>query len=180
MVLALVGKPAAGKGTVIRELKKRTKGLKVIRFSDALSEALNIFLDEIKREDQQWLAGELRQRFGRDVLAKAVEKRIKEGRFRVLVLDGVRVVGEERMVRRRGGKIIFIEADAQARWARSCRRGEKKDDQVSFKKFLELDSADSEKEIAKIGRRADFKIDNNGSQEQLKKQVAKIKAKLKL
>ncbi|PJE59852.1 MAG: hypothetical protein COU85_01455 [Candidatus Portnoybacteria bacterium CG10_big_fil_rev_8_21_14_0_10_44_7] len=182
IILALVGKPAAGKGTVVDLLRQQLKGKKVlvIRFSDVLTQALTLFLDKPGRQDCQWLVSCLRERYGEDILARAAERKLKQAKFDVAILDGLRVGGEEAMLRRVGGQLIFVDTPAKTRWERIGQRQEKGDDTVSFTKFLEIDQALPEKQIAAIGSGADFKIDNAGDLASLKKQVEQISQKLNL
>ena len=180
-VLAIIGESAAGKETVVQYIKKKLNNkIKIIKFSDSLTEALSIFLKDIKREDQQWLINGLRRRFGQDILSKAVEKKLEKIKKGVIVLDGIRVFAEEEMIKRQKGKIIYVVAPMKVRWQRVIRRNEKKDDSASFEKFKEMHKSPSELEIPIIGQRADFKIDNSGNVESLYKQVDKMIKDLKL
>ncbi len=178
IILAITGKPGAGKGTAVEIIKKELKNKKVetIRFSDSLTEALGIFLpsEKIGRADYQWFAPSMRERFGGDFLAKAVEKKLKSLDYEVAVLDGVRVAGDEEMIRRNEGFLIFVDAPLEVRWSRSNQRKEKSDDLVSLEKFRELDKGQTELEIEAIGARADFKITNLGSLEDFKAEIAKV------
>ena len=173
-VLGVLGKPGAGKDTFCDYFKELNDSVEVIKFSDALSEILLMFLDRVKREDQQWLVNNLRDRFGEDVLARATKKKIKSLESDFILLNGVRVEDDKEMVRQVGGQLVYLKTDPKKRWKRMKERGEKQDDNVSFEKFLELDKGRSEKDIEKIGKEADFIIDNNKSKEELKKQVKNL------
>ena len=177
-VLGVLGKPGAGKDTFCEFFEENHSSVEVIKFSDSLTQALKIFIDEVKRKDQQWLVNGLRDRFGEDILAKAVEKRIKNTEAEFVLLNGVRVQDDFKMVKRVDGSLVYIQTEPKLRWQRMKERGEKKDDDVSFEKFLELDKGRSEREIEKIGKEADFIIDNNKSKNELKKQVQNLIEKL--
>lgn len=177
-IIGVLGRPGAGKDTFCDYFEKHSSSVEVLKFSDSLTEALKIFLNDIKREDQQWLVNELRDRFGEDILAKAVKKKIKSSDSDFILLNGVRVQDDFEMVKDVDGKLVYIKTKPKLRWKRVKVRGEKKDDNVSYEKFLKLDKGRSEKEIEKIGKNADFTINNNESEEELEKQVIKIINKL--
>lgn len=177
-ILGVLGKPGAGKDTFCNYFKKHDFSVEIIKFSDSLTQALKIFINDVKREDQQWIVNLLRDRFGEDILARAVKKKIKNSVSDFVIVNGVRVKDDFKMVQKIGGKIVYIKAKPKIRWKRIKKRGEKKDDNVSFEKFLELDKGRSEREIEKLGRKADFTVANNKSKEELEKQVIKIINKL--
>ena len=160
-IIGLVGETGAGKDTFADYVAEKNKDVFVFRFSQPLTEALKIFLEEIKKEDQQWLATCLRERFGKDILAQAIKKKIKSIREGIIILNGVRMWEEYEMIRGLKGRIIYITASPKIRWQRLQTRKEKKDDKISYKKFLKLEKAETEILIPKIGEKADFKIENN-------------------
>ena len=177
-ILGVMGKPGAGKDTFCDFFKEAVDSVEVVKFSDTLSDILLMFLDQVKREDQQWLVNELRDRFGEDVLARATKKKIKKIEADFILLNGVRVADDKEMIEEVGGDLVYIQTEPKLRWKRMKKRGEKKDDDVSFEKFLELDQGRSEKEIEEIGKDADFVIDNNKTKKELKAQVEKLIQKL--
>ena len=177
-VLGVLGKPGAGKDTFCDFFEELHDSVEVVKFSDTLSDILLMFLDQVKREDQQWLVNNLRDRFGEDVLARATKKKIKKIEADFILLNGVRVADDKEMIEEVGGDLVYIKTKPKLRWKRMKKRGEKKDDDVSFEKFLELDKGRSEREIEKIGEEADFIIDNSKSKKELEKQVQNLIQKL--
>lgn len=172
-IIGLAGEIGAGKDTFCSYVKENYGNVFVFRFSDALTEALKVFFDEVKREDQQWLGAALKERFGGDILVRALIKKansIKEG---IVILNGVRAEMEEKAVKEAGGKIIYVTAGQKARWERVKIRKEKADDDVPFEKFVEMHRAVNELPIPEIGKRADFKIENNDSRESFYKKIKK-------
>lgn len=162
-ILGLVGESGSGKDAFCDYLKKIRKDVFISRFSQPLTEALRIFFDQTKKEDQQWLVATLRERFGNNILGEAIVKKMKNIKRGLVILNGVRMWEEFKMIKKFGGKIIYITADSKIRWQRISRRGEKKDDKVSYRKFLKMEKATSEILIPEIGKKANFKIENNGS-----------------
>jgi dephospho-CoA kinase len=180
IILGLVGETGSGKDAFSEYLKKKFKNVFVFRFSQPLTEALGIFFDKIKKEDQQWLANSLRGRFGNNILGEAIKKKIKNIKEGIVVLNGIRVWEEFRMIKRLGGKIVYITADSKIRWQRIKNRGEKKDDLISYQKFLKIEKNKTEILIPQIGKKADFKIENNGSKNNFYKECRKILTKVNL
>ena len=122
----------------------------------------------------------MREKYGDDILAKVVAQRIKKVKNGIIILNGIRYWEEFEMIKKLGGKIIYVTADQKIRWQRLKKRGEKKDDFSSFKKFLEREKAKTEILIPKIGQKANFKIENNGSFDSFYQEIEKILEKLKI
>lgn len=173
-IIGIVGAPGSGKDAFCEKAAKLVKPVFCFRFSDSLSEALRVFLDEFGREDQQGLVTYLRKKYGEDILAKALKKKIESVKSGWVLVNGIRAWGDYEMVKSLGGKIIYITAEPKIRWQRLSKRTEKKDDQVSFERFLELENAESEQFIPAIGAKADFKITNNGSWQKLTNQITQV------
>ena len=177
-IVGLVGETGSGKDTSCDYFKKNYKNVFCFRFSNPLSDVLRIFFDEIKKEDQQWLAPILRERFGNNILGKAIKKKIKSIKKGIIILNGVRMWEEYKMIKSLRGKIIYITADSKIRWQRISKRGEKKDDKIPYQKFLKMEKAETEILIPKIGKKADFKIENNGSKQNLNQEIRQIVNKI--
>jgi dephospho-CoA kinase len=174
-IIGITGATGSGKDTFCNFVKDNYPDVFCFRFSQPLTEALNIFFNEIKKEDQQWLAIALRERFGKEILWEAIKKKIEGVKEGIILLNGVRLPQEFEGIKKMGGKIVYLTADPKIRWERVKIRGEKKDDNVPFEKFLEIEKAPTETMISEIGKKADFQIENNGSVEDF---YAKIKETL--
>lgn len=173
-IIGLVGQMGAGKDTFCDFVKKNYQNVYIMRFSDALTDILKMFFDSVKREDQQWLSLSLREKFGADILLKALIKKINSIEGGNVILNGVRRNGDLDAVKVAGGKVVYITADEKTRWERVKIRKEKSDDDVPFEKFQELGRAEAEQQIPTVGKMADFKIENNGSKEAFYGEVKKI------
>ena len=173
-IIGIAGEIGSGKDTICEYLKENYPNVFVIRFSDVLTEILKLFFDDIKREDQQWLGEILRERFGKDILFKAILRKADKIDEGIIVLNGVRKEGETKTIKENGGKIVYITADQKLRWERVRIRKEKADDDVPFEKFVEMGKAEAELQITTVGAMADFKLENNGSKEEFYKKVKEI------
>jgi dephospho-CoA kinase len=173
-IIGIVGEMSSGKDTFCDYVKENYQNVYFLRFSDALTEILKIFFDDIKREDQQWISSALRERFGQDILVKALVKKIDNIKDGIVILNGVRRPGDFTALKSIGGKLVYITADPKKRWERMKTRGEKSDDDVPFEKFIEMGKAEAESLITVIGAEADVKIENNGTKEEFYQQVKRV------
>jgi len=173
-IIGLTGEMGSGKDTFCEYIKQNYQNVFVYRFSDALTEILKIFFDTVKREDQQWLGEILRERFGKDILFKAILRKADKIDEGIIVLNGVRKEGETKTIKENSGKIVYITADQKLRWERVRIRKEKADDDVPFEKFVEMGKAEAELQITTVGAMADFKIENNDSKELFYGEIKKL------
>ncbi|MDP1619414.1 MAG: AAA family ATPase [Candidatus Moranbacteria bacterium] len=178
IIIGLAGEPGSGKDTVAKHLKDRY-GAKEIRFSDPLFDALRNFVDAISREDLQWLSHAVRERFGQDIFAKALVKRMSANDG-VVIFNGIRFWENYDFVKSFPQSfIIYVTADQKLRWERSTNRMEKSDDNSSFAKFQELEKFETEAIIPEIGAKADFMIKNEQTLEYLLEESDKIMEKIR-
>ncbi len=177
-IIAVVGKTGSGKDTFCDLLEKNFNSFLSFRFSDPLSTTLGLFFDKIKKEDQQWLASSLRDRFGEDILMRAVSKRLERATEDIIVINGIRVREELELIKKQGGVVVCIALDTKTRWERVVKRNERGDDNVSYEKFLEIDKGRTEQQIEELSKIADIIVDNSGSIEKLEEECKKIVSKI--
>ena len=91
----------------------------------------------------------------------------------MVILDGVRWLSDEELINSFPEKfLIYITAEAKTRWERLKLRGEKVGEaNASLEQFMAEEKVKTETLIPKIGKRADIKVENNGSFEELEKKV---------
>jgi len=169
IVIGLVGESGSGKDTLADYLKHRYNAT-LLRFSDPIKDILHMFYDQISREDQSWLAVELKRRFGKDILLRALSRKV--GSYTgstILSFNGIRYPEDYEFVRSfETNFVIYVTADQETRWKRSVHRGEKTDDTQSLDAFKAMESRlETEKCIPDLGASADFCIDNRGKLEDL-------------
>lgn len=175
-IIGLVGEKGSGKetfGNFLMEVAKERVGR--VRFSDILYETLGAWNLPQTRENLQHLAVVMDQGFGDGTLTNVIKKRVESLNADLVILDGVRWETDEMLVRSFPNNImVYITADVKKRYQRLKKRDEKKGEAESFAKFLRSEKAKNELLIPKIGQRADLKIENNGTFEDLKNEVGKF------
>lgn len=178
IIIGLVGESGSGKDTVANYLKEKYNA-HLYRFADPLREALELYLDKISREDLQWLAIQFKKKFGKNILSSGLKKKIEENGNGLTVINGIRFPEDAEFVKSLpNGYVLYITLENKKRWKRIYNRGEKTDDAVSYEKFLEMEKAETEVNIPKIGEKADFQIENTGTKEELFRKVDEIIGKL--
>lgn len=178
IVIGLVGESGSGKDTIADYLREN-HGAKLYRFADPLREALELYLDSISREDMQWLAMRFKERFGKEILARGMRKKIEKNGSNLIVINGIRFSEDANFVKSLpNGYVLYTTLDSQSRWQRIYNRGEKTDDAVSYEKFLEMEQSPTEIQIPGIGEKADFRLENTGTKEKLFARVDEIVHKL--
>ncbi|MFA4817161.1 MAG: AAA family ATPase [Parcubacteria group bacterium] len=177
IIIGLVGESGSGKDTVAKYLNEKY-GAKLMRFADPIKETLNIYFEQSSREDQQWMYLKLKERFGGDVLGRAIRKRV-ENADGIIAINGLRMPDDLVFMRSfEKSYIIYITANQKLRWERTAGRGEKADDDITFEKFQEMERVETEVHIPEIGAKADFKIVNEKDLEFLLKSADEIMAKI--
>lgn len=171
LVIGLVGPKAAGKETIAEYIAKRYIG-RVHSHSEILDEILAILRIPNSRENEIKLV-ELRRTFGENTLIRGLNKKIKSEKGNLVCVTGIRFENEMNNIRSYpDNKIIYVDAPADIRFERIQKRGEKPDDsQMSYQKFIEIESQETEVHTKELGKKADFRIGNTGSTEQLYREI---------
>ncbi len=179
IIIGLVGPGGSGKDTVSSYLKKKY-GAEEFRFSYFLVETLKFFNLEVSRDNSTWLANTFRHRFGRDVLTRALAKKIADlSHSQIVVINGIRLPSDYKFLRSfKKNILVALEVPVKIRWERVIKRKEKTDDQVSFAEFKKQTSGKNEKYIPDLMKKADFVIDNGRGRDKMKKEVDKMMSRL--
>ena len=181
IIIGIVGEIASGKGTATKYLIEKYQAANY-RFSTALRDVLNRVYVEIKRENMQTLSQILRENFGQELLARVMAEDVKKESNPLIVIDGVRRFTDITHLKQLPEfKLIYIVADMEKRFERLRLRRENEDDANKTLEQFKLDSqAEAEKEITAVGQTAYYIINNNGSFEDLYRQIDEIITKLNL
>lgn len=176
-ILGIIGKPLAGKSTVCEYLLDKRKGKRIL-ISESLKKILEILDLPSGRDTMSSLSFALRQAFGESILMKPVVNEINKHSGFILI-DGIRKRSEVEILKSLNGKLMYVQADDDARFQRYKKRLEKSDDGVgNMANFLSHQNFDSEKSVEELKEFADFRVDNSKSLQELVKQLDEVLAKL--
>lgn len=175
IVIGLVGQIACGKGVVKKYLIEKNNASDY-RFSTILREAMTRLSIELSRENLQKFSTIIRQNFGEDILAKAIAKDAKDDNSPFIVIDGIRRMADIKYLKEMPEfRLISIEADKDIRLQRVIGRNENPgDDQKTMEEFEKDEIAEPEMQIPEVMSKADYKINNNGTWDELHKQINDI------
>lgn len=180
-VIAIIGEQASGKGAAADFIRKKYGGQR-LTISNLLRRTLDSLHLDATRDNLINLALILKKSFGDDVLMQAMLKEVEVEDTDLVIVDGLRMPGDPDPFRQAYGKdfyLIYVTADPKLRYERSKLRGEKVgESEAGFEEFLSKEKLGTEKYIAKVGAGADFKIVNNGTAEELEKNVLDIMSKI--
>lgn len=175
IILGFVGPLAAGKGTACKYLTENHNA-EVFKFSTPLRDVLNRLYREIVRSNMQNLSLALRQTFGDDLLAAVIAGDVQKSTAQFIAVDGVRRLPDiAYLIDIPGFKLVAINADQKTRWERMVKRGENADDATkTFEQFQIDEQQEAEQHIAEVATTAQFSIDNNGTLDDLHRQIEDI------
>lgn len=179
IILGLTGKIGSGKDTVAKYLVEKYGGI-ILSFSSFLNEVLDIYDLPITRENQQKLSTILRQNFTEDILANAIEKRIKNSSDNLIAIPNVRRGADIEDIKKLSGfNLIFVDADPKTRYDRNVKRNQTiGDNTMTYKEFLKKDNAEAEEQIEGLKETANFVITNNGTLKEFYTQIDDIWEKM--
>ncbi len=174
MIWGITGYPCAGKGEVSNILKER--GFATITLSDLLRERLKILGVESTRQNLIDIANFMRERAGSNILMKIA---LQKAGVNNVIIEGIRHPEEVKELKNYGGKLIFIQAAQEVRFARMIARNREKDpstwdDFLKEERQQEGTGRGSGLRIKDCEEMADITIENNGTFEELREQVEKI------
>ncbi|PWB39124.1 MAG: hypothetical protein C3F02_00695 [Parcubacteria group bacterium] len=171
-IIVLVGLLSSGKGTVAKYFVEKY-GAQSFRFSTIMRDVLDRLYLEHSRENMSNLSTLLRERFGEDLFAKVMAADVAKSDAKIVVVDGARRQADvEHLKKIAGFKLVSIEADPKIRYERLTRRAENPDDKnKTWEQFLADHQLETEVNIPPLMKLADVVVDNNGSAEELYRQL---------
>lgn len=180
MVIGITGLPGAGKGTAAAYVVEKY-GAVTKRFSQPLWDILARLHQPQTRENMQKLAQSMRALFGNDILAETLLQDLTQETTNLIVMEGFRYQDEYAMLKRRPDFVfIGIETAFDVRLARIQQRSEKEDDRtMTAEKFKAQHEFKTEQYIPELIAKADHRIDNNGTVDQLYAQLDALMTTLK-
>jgi len=180
LIIGITGKKVAGKGTVSDYLIKNFSA-KHYRFSKILEDIADRLYLPKTRENEIDIALSLREKFGNEIFAHVLKKDIEKSSDEISIIDGIRYWEEYNILSNlENFYLIAISAPLESRYERALQRGEKEDEKsMSFTDFKKQELAPTEITIEELCKKADFKIANDTSFENLYTAIQKIMQKLK-
>lgn len=169
LYVGLCGKPLAGKGTFAEQLSSVAADCRLtfahVRFSDLLREMADLLALDQSRSNLQKIAQMIDEKFGQGTFSNAVLARLLKYPADVVLVDGVRWLTDEEMIRKLpGNRMVYIASPIEDRYERSKKRGENVGEKEKlFEQFCVEDEAENERFVENIGARADVKIQNAGT-----------------
>ncbi|MFH1055873.1 MAG: AAA family ATPase [Candidatus Altiarchaeota archaeon] len=173
VVIGLIGRIASGK-SIVADYLVREKHASYYRFSDVLRDLLLRLHKPNTRANLQELGLALRRVFGDGILAEALKVDIEAEEAELIIVDGIRYEDEFRMVKEIGGILVYITAPQEMRYQRVVNRASRGEAGISIEDFKRNEARQTEELIDTLGAKADHKIDNTGTIEELKKKVDEI------
>ncbi len=183
ILIGLVGEKRGGKGTFVKYFRRLCGENQSAyhRFSEILSETLDLWGLENTRSNLQNLSIAMKNTFGDGTLMRAVKARMQKEKAGVVLLDGVRWKDDEALIRsftRETGwfnRLIYVTADPEVRWKRGLLDAEKADEaKMTFDEFMTAELKETETYIPEIGSRADIRMDNNGNEKEFFEKIKRV------
>jgi dephospho-CoA kinase len=178
VIIGITGTIGAGKGTVVEYLVDNFffKHFSARAFLTEETERRGL---ENNRDNMVAVANELREKNSPSFVADELLKRALESGENC-VIESLRTVGEIESLREKGNfSLLAVDADPKIRYQRILGRSSATDN-IGFEKFLsdeerEMTSDDPNKQnLKKCIELADFKIENNGTIEELNSKLEEI------
>jgi dephospho-CoA kinase len=176
MIVGITGTNGAGKGTVVDLLKD--KGFAHYSASAFISEEVIRRGLPLDRDSMREVGNDLRRTHGASYIVETLyAQALQQGGN--AIIESIREIAGAAFLKEQGAFLLVVDADRRLRYERAVLRGTSKD-RVTFEEFCEqedkeMDKAASfEQDIRRVMQMADFRIENNGSVEDLGKRVDEI------
>jgi len=173
ILIGVAGMPGAGKATA--EEIVRTMGYSVVVMGDEIR-------DEAKRrgleptpENLGMIMLKLREEKGPDIVAERCLPKIEKTNGNIVVVDGIRSPHEVKNFKRHFPRftLIAIQASPETRFQRLFKR-KRSDDPDGWETFAERDLRELNVGLRAVIAMADYMIVNEGTKNQLRRQIRKI------
>ena len=179
MIIGLTGSLAAGKGVVSDFLKE--KGFVYLSLSDELREIAKEMKVELTRKNLQDLGNFLREKHGAGVLAEHVVNKIKNQKYELAIVDGIRNPAEIEILKKlKNFFLVSVDATQEKRFQRLVERN-RESDPKTWDDFLAVDNrdkgvgeSDTGQAVGKCMEQADFELINSGTLDEVKEKVKEL------
>ncbi|MFW9823813.1 MAG: AAA family ATPase [Candidatus Thorarchaeota archaeon] len=170
-ILAIVGLPGSGKSTAIEAIEDLGT---IVTMGDIVRDEAKKRNIEPSGKNLGKIAKELRKLEGPDVIAKKCVEKISDKKDEIIFIDGIRSLAEVAVFRNIWEfPIIAIIVDEKKRLKRLLKRA-RSDDPKKLEEIKERDDRELQFGLDKVIKDADFKLKNNSTINDLKKQVREL------
>ncbi|MFA5184251.1 MAG: AAA family ATPase [Patescibacteria group bacterium] len=176
IILGFVGQIASGKDVSKKYLEEKYSASSY-RYSTVLRDILKRLYLPVDRNNMQNLSLDLRTRFGGDLLARVIIEDVAGDQNEIVIVDGVRRLEDVTSLTKKFPDlyIISIDASPEIRYNRVIKRNENIGDRdKTFEQFIQDGQAEAEREITTVMAAAQYRLDNNGTLEELYRQLDQI------
>jgi dephospho-CoA kinase len=180
IIIGITGTLGAGKGTIVDYLVKNSGFVHFSAREDVIDKEIEKRGLPITRDNMVLVANDLRKNYGPSYVAEELFK-MAQNSDKNCVLESLRTAGEIESLRKKGKFYLFaIDAEQKTRYNRVQERKNTQSDNVSFEKFIEQEETEmksddpNKQNLSKCISMADYVFENNGTLEDLYKQVDEI------
>lgn len=172
-LIGLTGTNGAGKGEVAAYLMK--KGYEYFSLSDLIRDELKKKRNEITRDNMIATGNALRKRYGADILARRVMKKVKGKKA---VIDSVRNSREVAFLgKQKGFLLVAVDAPVELRYKRVKKRG-RLESALTLEEFIakekeEMTGDAGEQQLRRCLALADITLINDGTLAALHRRIEK-------
>ncbi|MEI7425641.1 MAG: AAA family ATPase [Candidatus Moraniibacteriota bacterium] len=181
IVIGLIGEKGAGKGTVSDYLLEKY-GAVHFGTSKILRRTLEDLHLPVTRDNLIKLALVLKEGYGPSVIIDSLIWDIEKNDADLVMADGIRMHGDVEPFQKKYREnfyLVYVTADLRLRYERTKMRKEKEgEDEATLEQFMEEEGRLTELSIHEIGRHAEFKLNNNGTADELKRQTDEMMEKI--
>lgn len=179
MIICISGMPCSGKDEFSKVLA--AKGFKVLRMRDIIKEMMDDAGVSIDRESMRTFSTSLRKKYGDDIVARLMAKRIKAARMsKGIAICGIRGEPEVLALKKLlddSFLSVWMETRADIRFKRMMKR-KRKDDPMDLKGFRKRESIEKGWGTESVRKHADVIISNEGSLADLRKSALLLISRL--
>lgn len=184
IVIGITGTLGSGKGTIVDYLVSK-KGFEYYSVRAYLIEIIRKKGLPVNRDSMVVVANDLRKQNSPSFIIDELYKQAVEiGKN--CIIESIRTVGEIESLRQKGSFFLFaVDADPRIRYQRIFER-RSETDMIDYETFLENEKREmrtrdpNKQNLQKCIKKADFVLNNNGSFEDLHRQIDEILLKIEL